>query len=122
MPLRCLVVDDDHDVAEALSALLTALGLDVRVEYSGLAAIESAIAFQPRIVVLDIDMPGLNGFQTVMRLKQQGWSRTSLFVAHTGMRRVATDGHLFKDFDHVLTKGSGAESLEAILKALHAAN
>ena len=120
MPLRCLVVDDDGDGAEALGALLTILGLDVRVVLSGLAAVELAHAFQPRMVVLDINMPGLDGSETAKRLKQQSWARIALFVAHTGMRRKAADGDIFADFHYVLTKGESSAALEAIVHKLHA--
>ena len=120
MTLRCLVVDDHRDGAEALGAFLTMLGLDVRVVFSGRAAIELAHAFQPDMVVLDINMPGLDGFETAKRLKQQSWARIALFVAHTGMRREAASGDLFADFHHVLTKGDGAKALEAIVDNLRA--
>ena len=120
LTLRCLVVDDNCDAGEALGALLTILGLDVRVVLSGRAAIELANAFQPRLVVLDINMPGLDGFETAKRLKQQSWSRIALFVAHTGMQRKAASGDVFADFDHVLTKGDGSEALEAIVDKLRA--
>ena len=120
MTLRCLVVDDDRDGAEALGAFLTMLGLEVRVAFSGRAAIELAHAFQPRMVVLDINMPGLDGFETAKRLKQQSWARIALFVAHTGMQREAADGDIFADFHHVLTKGDSSAALEAIVHKLHA--
>ena len=120
MTLRCLVVDDNRDGAQALGAFLTILGLDVRVVFSGRAAIELAHAFQPRMVVLDISMPGLDGFETAKRLKQQRWARNAIFVSHTGMRREAASGDVFADFHHVLKKGDGAAALEAIVDELRA--
>ena len=114
------MVDDDGDGAEALGAFLTILGLDVCVVLSGLEAVELAHAFQPRMVVLDINMPGLDGFETAKRLKQQGWARIALFVAHTGMQREAVDGDMFADFHHVLTKGESSAALEAIVHKLRA--
>ena len=104
----------------ALGAFLAMLGLDVRVVFSGRAAIELAHAFEPRMVVLDINMPGLDGFETVKRLKQQEWARVALFVAHTGMRREAANGNDFANFHHVLTKGNGLKALEAIVDGLRA--
>ena len=114
------MVDDNCDAGEALGALLTIFGLDVRVVLSGRAAIELANAFQPHLVVLDINMPGLDGLETAKRLKQQSWSRIALFVAHTGMQREATDGTMFADFHHVLTKGASSEALETIVHTLRA--
>ena len=122
MAVRCLVVDDHRDGAEVLGALLTILGLDVRVAFSGRAAIELAHAFQPRMVVLDINMPELDGFETAKRLKQQSWARIALFIAHTGMQRKAASGDLFADFDHVLTKGESSEALVAIVDKILASS
>ena len=96
------------------------LGLDVRVVFSGRAAIEHARAFRPRMVVLDINMPGLDGFETAKRLKQQSWAPDALFVAHTGMLRDAAGSDEFADFDHVLTKGNASEALEAVVEELRA--
>ena len=99
-----------------MGAFLTMLGLDVRVVFSGRAAIDVADAFQPRIVVLDIDMPGLDGFETARRLKGQSWADNAIFVAHTGMWREPRNEDMFADFHHVLTKGEGCEALEAIVR------
>jgi CheY-like chemotaxis protein len=115
---RCLVVDDHHDGGDALGVYLTVLGLEVCVVLSGRAAIDIARAFKPRLVILDINMPGLDGFQTASRLKQQSWAKNALFVAHTGMWRPAHRDDTFADFHHVLTKGQGCEALEAIVKGL----
>lgn len=115
---RCLVVDDYQDGADALGVFLTVLGLDVCVVFSGRAAIELAQSFRPRLVILDIDMPGLDGFQTLGRLKQQSWAMNAVFVAHTGMWRPPGSNAMFADFHHVLTKGHGSEALEAIVGQL----
>ena len=65
--LRCLVVDDHYDEATSLGAYLGILGGDVRVAFSGNEAIEIAPEFRPQLVVLDINMPGLSGFETIAR-------------------------------------------------------
>ena len=69
--LRCLVVDDHHDGATSLGAYLSILGGDVRVVFRGDEAIKIAPEFRPQLVVLDINMPGLSGFETIARLKYQ---------------------------------------------------
>ena len=74
------------------------------------------------MVVLDISMPGLDGFETAKRLKQQRWAQNAIFVAHTGMRREAASGDLFADFHHVLKKGDGSEALKAIVDELCASS
>jgi CheY-like chemotaxis protein len=120
--LKCLVVDDHRDGAEALGGYLRILGMDVRVTFSGHAAIELAHEFRPALVVLDINMPDLDGFETAKQLKQQRWAGKAVFVAHTGMRRESTSDAAFADFHHVLTKGDASEALVAIVDDLRRAD
>jgi two-component system CheB/CheR fusion protein len=80
---RVLVADDDRDEAEALGLLLRRLGCDTRVVYSGQDAVATAPAFQPHLVVLDINMPGMDGYETAIVLRRQAWSIDTLYVAHT---------------------------------------
>jgi CheY-like chemotaxis protein len=116
--LRCLVVDDDHDGARSLGDYLGILGADVRVAFSGDEAIEIAPEFRPQLVVLDINMPGLNGFETAERLKRQAWAHAATFVAHTAasqtLRRVATAA----GFHHFLVKGNSVADFEVIVESL----
>jgi len=116
--LRCLVVDDHHDGATSLGAYLSTLGGDVRVVFSGDEALEIAPEFRPKLVVLDINMPGLNGFETIARLKQQAWAHAATFVAHTAasqtLRRAATAA----GFHHFLVKGDSVADLDAIVDRL----
>jgi PAS domain S-box-containing protein len=101
---RILVVDDNHDAAESLAMLLGMLGHDVRSAHDGLAAVETAEAFQPRVVLLDIGLPGLNGHDVARRIREQRGDDVVL-VALTGWgqeedrRRSREAG-----FDHHLTK------------------
>ena len=60
---RILVVDDNADAASSLGRLLSLLGNDVRVVYSGEAALAQIEPFKPRIVLLDLGMPRLNGYE-----------------------------------------------------------
>jgi CheY-like chemotaxis protein len=97
---------------------LGVLGADVRVVFSGDEAIEISPEFRPLLVVLDINMPGLNGFQTAERLKHQPWARAATFVAHTAasqsLRRTATAA----GFDHFLVKGNSVADFDAIVDRL----
>src|SRR5438477_1059566 len=61
--LRVLIVDDSRDTADSLSLLLNCWGHDVCVTYSGAAALEAAVAFQPDVLLLDIAMPVQDGNQ-----------------------------------------------------------
>jgi DNA-binding response OmpR family regulator len=66
---RVLVVDDDHDCAEFLCTLLTLQGHLVMTAYSGASAIALATEFEPHIVVLDIGMPKMNGYEVLRQMK-----------------------------------------------------
>ena len=116
--LRCLVVDDNEDGATSLGAYLSMLGADVRVAFSGDEAIKIASEFRPQLVVLDINMPGLNGFETAKMLKQQSWAHAATFVAHTAasqtLRRAATTA----GFHHFLVKGNAVSEFDAIVEHL----
>src|SRR5215210_4899182 len=68
---RILVVDDNRDGADSLALLLTLQGSEVRTAYDGLEAIEAAAAFQPDIVLSDIGMPRLNGYDAAQRIREQ---------------------------------------------------
>ena len=83
--MRCLVVDDDRDGATVLGDLLELLGAEVRVVYDGAEAIAIAPEFQPQMVVLDINMPRIDGFVTSSALHQQAWSNAAKFIAYTGL-------------------------------------
>jgi CheY-like chemotaxis protein len=116
-PVKCLVLDDDQDGAEIVGEFLKVLGADVRVVYSGQAAIDIAPGFQPQMVVLDINMPEIDGFETCKRLKQQRWSDEAVFIAYTAMpsRRLAL---VTAGFDHVVSKGDSPLVFETILNGL----
>jgi two-component system OmpR family response regulator len=83
-PLRVLVVDDNVDAAETLSALLDLVGCDTRTEYDGRVALETARAFKPGACVLDIHMPGLDGCRLARALRAEFDGELRL-VAVTGV-------------------------------------
>lgn len=80
---RILIADDDRGAADALGLMLQQLDCDVRVAYSGVQAIAIAAEFLPQLVVLDIIMPGIDGYETATALRGQGWLDDALYVAHT---------------------------------------
>lgn len=116
--LRILVVDDDRDVADALAALLEILDYDVCVAYSGIGALEIAGRYRPDIVILDINMPDMDGLQTARQLKNDRRLQRVSFVAHSAVddpfiKRVAEE----IGFRHFVTKGKvGSDT--AMLHAL----
>ena len=81
---RILVVDDNVDSADSLGDLLMVMGNDVRTAHDGLEAVEAAAAFRPELVLLDIGLPKLNGYDVARRIRQQAWGRDVTLVALTG--------------------------------------
>ncbi|MBI2877390.1 MAG: PAS domain-containing protein [Candidatus Tectomicrobia bacterium] len=118
-PHRILVVDDNMDAAKMLALILEALGHEVRVAYDGPTAIDTAMAYRPEVVLLDLGLPGMDGYEVARRLRQQeGLSGTRL-AALTGygheeaLRRSREAG-----FDHHLVKPVGVEELQRLLATL----
>lgn len=81
---RILVVDDNRDAATTLAMLLQLKGHEVHARYSGRAGIEAIESLQPEIVLLDIGMPELDGYQTCRLIRQQLWGRDRIVIALTG--------------------------------------
>jgi PAS domain S-box-containing protein len=84
---RVLVVDDNEDSGELMSALLEQLGHDSRVAFEGVRALELAAEFAPHIVFLDIGLPGMNGFEIARRMRQLPMCATIPIIALTGYTR-----------------------------------
>jgi two-component system CheB/CheR fusion protein len=102
---RILVVDDNVDTAESMALLLRLRGHEVDVAYDGLAALETAGSFHPEVVLLDIGLPGLDGYQVARRLRQGRRTAGALLVALTGYGQEE-DQHRAREagFNHHLTK------------------
>src|SRR3954451_414092 len=73
--LRILVVDDNRDSAESLALMLQMIGHDARSVPDGLSGLETAQAFRPEVMFLDIAMPRLNGYDLARRIRAQQWGR-----------------------------------------------
>ena len=102
---RILVVDDNPDAADFLGQLLELLGNDVRTANDGEAGIAMAAQFRPELVLMDIGMPKLNGYEAARRVRQLPWGQGMLLVALTGWGQEA-DRKKTADagFDHHLVK------------------
>ena len=81
---RILVADDNADSVATLSLMLEALGHDVRVAHDGVQTVETAESFRPDAILMDIGMPGLNGFDACARIRARPWARDVFIVALTG--------------------------------------
>ena len=86
-PRGILVVDDDHDAADSLALLLTLLGHEVRTAYDGPAALRAAHGRLPRFVLLDIGLPGMDGYEVARRLREQPGRDAVRVIALTGYGR-----------------------------------
>lgn len=117
--LRILVVDDNHDSADSLGMLLKLLGNDVRIVHDGLAAVEVASEFQPRVVLLDIGLPTLNGYEAGQKIRQQPGGQQAVMIALTGWGRDV-DRQRSKEagFDHHLVKPVDPDVLAELLASL----
>ena len=116
---RVLVVDDNRDSADTLAALLEAWGHDVRTLYDGPSAIAAVAEFQPKVVLLDIGLPKMNGYEVAAHLRKSANGRSLILVAFTGYgqdedrRRVREAG-----FDYHLVKPLEPVELEKILDSV----
>src|SRR6185503_12392206 len=81
---RILIADDNRDAAESLAVLLRLEGHDVTVVYDGPQALASFNTLMPEVVLLDIGMPGLNGYEVARRVRQGTLGRAVTLIAVTG--------------------------------------
>nr|WP_261345011.1 response regulator [Lignipirellula cremea] len=119
--LRVLVVDDNVDAAQTLGLLLEASVHDVRTAYDGLSAVKTAVDFRPNVVLLDIGLPGLDGFEVAKRLRKDSSLDGVVLVAMTGYGQ-ATDKLRSQDagFNHHLVKPADFGKVQEILETFSA--
>jgi signal transduction histidine kinase/ActR/RegA family two-component response regulator len=113
---RVLIVDDNADGADSLGLLLEMLGAKVRVVYSGQAALAALEAFQPAVVLLDVGMPDLDGYEVARRIRQRAGFEDLTIIAITGWGQ-AEDQLRSREagFDAHLTKPPDLEQLKQLL-------
>jgi len=114
--LRILVVDDYPDAAQSLMLLLKAAGHEVETADCGAAALERVPSLHPEVVLIDIGLPDLNGYQVAQRLREIPETRQAILIALTGYgnpedrERARSAG-----FDHFLLKPPDIDALSAVL-------
>jgi signal transduction histidine kinase len=115
-PHRILVVDDNQDAAIMLAALLGTWGQTVAVVHDGMSAIEAGKAFKPNVVLLDLGLPLLDGYETAVQLRATPWGKRALVVAVTGWgRETDIERSRAAGIDHHLVKPVLPEALHALL-------
>lgn len=106
---KILIVDDNRDAASSLAMLLELSGNKTESAFDGLSAIETAARFQPDVILLDIGLPGINGYEVARRMRAEPWGKKLKLVAVTGWgqaedrersREAGFDAHLVKPIDH----------------------
>ena len=116
---RILVVDDNVDGAEALTTLLDIMGNHTQAAHDGLHALDAAETFRPDVILMDIGMPKLNGFDACRRIREQPWGKEIVIVACTGWgqeddKRMASEA----GFNFHMTKPIDPGALETMLADL----
>jgi CheY-like chemotaxis protein len=118
-PVRILLVDDNRDAADSMRMLLREVGADVRVAHDGPEALAAFEDCRPRMVLLDIGMPGMDGYEVARRLRASPRGAQASLVALTGWgqdddrRRVREAG-----FDHHLVKPADFAALRSLIASI----
>ncbi len=116
---RILIVDDNLDAADSLSLLLRVMGHDTQTAHDGAAAYDMAMEFNPELVLLDIGMPKVNGYDAARLIRREAWGKEMYLVALTGWgqdedrRRSEEAG-----FNHHLTKPVDPTVIEELLESI----
>ena len=114
--LRILIVDDSIDTVLSFSMLLTNSGNDVKTAHDGLIALQTALDYLPDVILLDIGLPGLNGYEVARQIRQQPKLKNIVLVALTGYGQESDRQASMKaGFDHHLIKPARMEQVRKIL-------
>jgi PAS domain S-box-containing protein len=120
--LRILIVDDNRDGADSLAMLLRTIGNDTRTAYDGQEGVDLAGQFRPEVLLLDIGLPKLSGYEACRRIREQSWGKGIVLIAVTGWgqendrRRSHEAG-----FDHHMVKPVDPQGLMHLLAGLRSA-
>jgi PAS domain S-box-containing protein len=118
---RVLLVDDNRDVACSLARLIRLLGHEIRIAFDGPEALQIADEFRPDVVLMDIGLPKLNGYDAARAIRSKPWGKTMTLVALTGWGRKSDRRRSHESgFDRHLTKPVEAEVLESLLNSCSA--
>ncbi|HEY9232209.1 MAG TPA: ATP-binding protein, partial [Blastocatellia bacterium] len=113
---RVLVVDDNIDSAESMALLLELYGHQMRIAHDGPAALEAARRFRPQVVVLDIGLPGMDGYEVARHLRADAQTQRAILIAMTGYGQSEDRQQSMRaGFDHHLVKPLDPDVLQAII-------
>ncbi|MDQ1728089.1 MAG: hypothetical protein QOD33_214 [Pyrinomonadaceae bacterium] len=116
---RVLVIDDNKDAADMLTMMLQMFGHEAQAAYNGQDGLELALQYQPDVVLLDIGLPDMNGYEVAQRLRQRPQTRNMRLIAVTGYGQDS-DRKLSEEagFDHHLVKPVEPQKLQELLATL----
>jgi signal transduction histidine kinase/CheY-like chemotaxis protein len=113
---RILVIDDNADAAQSLALLLQAMGSEVHTAGDGAAGLRAAEALRPELILLDIGMPGMNGYDACRAIRAQPWAAAATLVALSGWGQEEHKARArAAGFDHYLVKPADLEALRQLL-------
>ncbi len=117
--LRILIVEDNRDGADSLSEMLKMMGNDTRTAYDGQQGVDMAGEYRPDVILLDIGLPKLNGYEACRLIREQPWGKGVALIAMTGWgqdkdRRRSDEA----GFDHHLVKPVDPQALMKLIAAL----
>ena len=106
---RILIVDDNRDAATSLGMLLQLGGCETEMAFDGLSAVETGARFHPDVILMDIGLPGIDGYEAAQRIRREPWGQPVMLIAVTGWaqeedrersKQAGFDAHLVKPVDH----------------------
>jgi signal transduction histidine kinase/CheY-like chemotaxis protein len=117
--LDVMIIDDNQDVADSCATLLELSGHRVRTAYTGHRGLELAAGLQPEVMLLDIGLPDMSGYELATSIRATPWGRETILIAVTGWGQEADRERAFRcGFDHHLTKPISTDALESLLHSL----
>ncbi len=117
MPVRILIADDNRDAADTMGMLLELVGHEVIVAHSGNQALELGRQRRPDVVILDIGMPDINGYEVARTARSEDWGRSAYLIALTGWGQADDKERArMAGFDRHLTKPVDPDLVEEILQ------
>ena len=117
MPVRILIADDNRDAADTMGMLLELGGHEVIVAHSGNQALELGRQRRPDVVILDIGMPDINGYEVARTARNEDWGKIAYMIALTGWGQADDKERArMAGFDRHLTKPVDPDLVEEILR------
>jgi signal transduction histidine kinase/ActR/RegA family two-component response regulator len=116
---RILAVDDNRDAADSLTMMLQMLGHETQTAYDGLEALATAASQRPDVILLDIGLPRMNGYEVARQIRQQEWGQGVVLIALTGWGQDEDKRLAFEaGFNHHVTKPVSLNVLEGLLASV----